>query len=171
MDNVHRVCAAPNRATFTIRPIRELVIRYVGNGKGWVDPFAGFNSPAEFTNDLNPDCPVDCHFMADEYCKVLDGQYKGVLFDPPYSYRQIKECYGGFGLKPTALDTSANFYNRVMNAICDKIKDSGYAISFGWNSNGFGKNRGFEIIETLLVAHGDHHNDTIVVVERKIVCR
>ena len=40
-------------------------------------------------------------------------------------------------------------------------------ISFGWNSIGFGKNRGFEIIEILLVAHGGTKNDTIVTVERK----
>ena len=41
-------------------------------------------------------------------------------------------------------------------------------ITCGWNSNGFGKNRGFEIIEILLVAHGQHRNDTIVTVERKV---
>jgi len=29
-----------------------------------------------------------------------------------------------------------------------------------------GKNRGFEIVEILLVAHGGHHNDTIVTVEK-----
>lgn len=54
-----------------------------------------------------------------------------------------------------------------MNPICDKIKVGGYAISFGWNSNGFGKNRGFEVIEILLVSHGGHHNDTICTVEMK----
>ena len=31
-----------------------------------------------------------------------------------------------------------------------------------------GKNRGFEIVEILLVAHGGHHNDTICTVEKKI---
>jgi len=38
----------------------------------------------------------------------------------------------------------------------------------GWDSNGFGKNRGFELIELLLVCHGGRHNDTIVTVERKV---
>lgn len=54
-----------------------------------------------------------------------------------------------------------------MNAICDKIVPGGLAISCGWNSNGFGRNRGFELVRVLLVAHGQHHNDTIVIVERK----
>ena len=94
--------------------------------------------------------------------------FAGVIFDPPYSYRQVSEHYKSLGMKATALDTSANFYNRVMNAICDAIQVGGYAISCGWNSSGFGKNRGFEIVEILIVAHGaSHHNDTIVTVERK----
>lgn len=45
------------------------------------------------------------------------------------------------------------------------------AISFGWNSQGFGKNLGFKIIEILLVAHGRGHNDTIVTVEERFSTR
>jgi hypothetical protein len=165
---VTRHTAPPNRWTFTIRPIQELLGRYVGDGIGWVDPFAGLHSPAELTNDLNPAMPTTYHLFADAFCaQVCTGPYSGVLFDPPYSYRQISECYKGFGIKPTALDTSNRFYNKVMNAICDKIMPGGYAISCGWNSNGFGSNRGFAVAEILLVAHGQHHNDTIVTVERK----
>jgi hypothetical protein len=55
-----------------------------------------------------------------------------------------------------------------LNPLANKIKVGGYCISFGWNSNGMGKNRGFEIVEILLVSHGGHHNDTIVTVERKV---
>jgi len=51
---INRVWAMPNKWTFTIKPIAELLARYVGDGKGWVDPFAGKNSPAELCNDLNP---------------------------------------------------------------------------------------------------------------------
>ena len=35
-------------------------------------------------------------------------------------------------------------------------------------SNGIGKNRGFEMLEILLVPHGGSKNDTIVTVERKL---
>ena len=165
---INRVWAMPNKWTFQIKPIAELLARYVGDGKGWIDPFAGMTSPAEFTNDLNPDIKATSHQLADKFCKEIRGVFRGILFDPPYSYRQITECYSGFGIRATALDTSSNFYNRTMNAICDKIETNGISISCGWNSNGFGKNRGFEIIEILLVAHGGHHNDTIVTVERKV---
>ncbi len=108
------------------------------------------------------------HMEAEEFCKFIRGSFTGVLFDPPYSYRQVSEHYKVLGKKATQLDTSTRFYNRAMNPIAKKIKVGGIAISFGWNSNGFGKKRGFEIIEILLVAHGGHHNDTIVTVERKM---
>jgi hypothetical protein len=109
--------------------------------------------------------------LADEYLEFAlglnDEMYDGVIFDPPYSYRQITECYAKVGLKASQLDTSNNFYNRVMNRICDRIKPGGIAISCGWNTNGFGVNRGFRVVEILVVAHGQHHNDTLVTVERR----
>lgn len=159
----------PSKHTFRIKPIAELLSRYVGDGKGWIDPFAGFNSPAEITNDLNPDCPTTRHMLAEDFVKCLpdNGGYRGVLIDPPYSYRQVKEVYNGFGLKPTSLDTSANFRGRVLEAVYNKVVLGGIAISFGWNSAGVGVSRGYEILEILLVAHGSSHNDTIVTVEIK----
>ena len=165
---IKRVWSNPNKWTFTIKPIKELLNKYVGDGKGWIDPFAGMNSPAQFTNDHNPKMKATHHMEAEEFCKWIEGEFEGVLFDPPYSYRQVSEHYKVVGKKATQEDTSTRFYNRAMNPIAKKIKPGGYAISFGWNSNGFGKNRGFKIIEILLVAHSGHHNDTIVTVEKKI---
>ena len=46
-------------------------------------------------------------------------------------------------------------------------KPNGIVISFGWNTNGIGKTKGFEIIEIMTVAHGGQHNDTICTVEIK----
>ena len=165
--------AAPNKWTFTIEPIAQLLRNYIpSGGLGWADPFSGMNSPAQYTNDINMEMPTRHHLLADEFCDMLStasdvADLEGVIFDQPYSYRQITECYTKVGLKASQLDTSSNFYNRVMNAICDKIKPGGLAISFGWNTNGFGINRGFHPIEILVVAHGQHHNDTLVVVEKK----
>ena len=158
----------PNKWTFTIKPIKELLDRYVKDGKNWIDPYAGKHSPAEITNDLNKELPTTFHLDARDFCKQLKGVYDGVLFDPPYSYRQVTEHYAKAGIKATQLDTSTNFYNRTMDLIYKKIKVGGIAISFGWNTNGFGKKRGFKIIEILLVPHGGHHNDTLCTVEQKI---
>lgn len=158
----------PNKWTFTIKPIAELLRKYVKDGKGWIDPYAGKHSPAEITNDLNEQLNTKYHMDARDFCKQLEGKYDGVLFDPPYSYRQVSEHYAKAGIKATQLDTSTNFYNRTMDLIYKKIKTHGLAISFGWNSNGFGKKRGFKIIEIMLVPHGGRHNDTICIVEQKV---
>ena len=156
----------PNRHTFLIPPIKELVYKYGGDFKGWIDPFAGENSPADITNDLNPMKPTKYHLKADDFLSQLTGEFNGALFDPPYSLRQLKECYGDIGVK--LMQDETNYFPTKERRLCGKlIKMGGVSISCGWNSQGMGKEAGFEIIEILLVAHGRSHNDTIITVERK----
>ncbi len=163
-----RASAQASAWTFTIPPVAALLDRYVGSGQGWADPFAGRNSPAEFTNDHDMAACARSQMDAADFADVMVAGLAGVLFDPPYSPRQIKEHYKRVGLPLTQADTSANFYYRVIDRMAPKIRVGGYAISFGWNSNGFGKQNGFHLVEILLVAHGSRHNDTIVTVEQKV---
>lgn len=166
---ITRATAGASHKTFQIKPIRALLERYVTDPTDWVDPFAGNSTLAGFRNDHNPETSAQWHLDSEEFCNKVAGPFDGVLFDPPYSYRQISEHYRVIGRRATALDTSSNFYNRVMNAIADKVQIGGHAISFGWNTNGFGRNRGYEIVEILIVAHANgHHNDTLVTVEKHI---
>jgi hypothetical protein len=168
--------AQPSKATFTIKPIRELALRYIGDGHGWADPYAGDNPLGiQFSNDINRNTKAVHHYDALDFCmelvrllKLRGQMLDGCAYDPPYSYRQVTEHYRAVGIKATSLDTSAQFYSRVMNAVCDQIKVGGYTISCGWNTNGFGVNRGFEPVELLVVRHGSHHNDTLVLVERRV---
>lgn len=60
---IERKWAMSNKWTFTIPPIRDLLKEEMTEGV-WVDPFAGENSPASITNDLNPDRRADCHMDA-----------------------------------------------------------------------------------------------------------
>jgi hypothetical protein len=166
---INRVWAMPSRWTFQIKPIADLLNKYVGDGKGWIDPFAGMTSPAEITNDLNPDAKAKYHFKAEEFLTQLQGQvYNGVLFDPPYSLRQVKECYNEIGIENLTQEETNYFPSRERVLAGRLIKVDGYAISFGWSSQGIGKNHGFDVVEILLVWHGRGHNDTIVTVEKKI---
>lgn len=166
-----RVWAMPNAWTFQIHPIKMLLERYVEGGWSWIDPFAGKYSPAKFTNDMNPEMPAQYHMEALAFAQAAHHEwgYNGVLFDPPYSFRQISEHYKNIGMKATQMQTSMAFYEKVKSALAPKIRKGGYAISFGWNTNGFGKRRGFKIIEIMCVAHGGSKNDTIVTVEQKVV--
>jgi hypothetical protein len=156
----------PSRHTFLIKPIRELLARYVGDGRGWADPFAGENSPAEHTNDLNPLKPTTHHLHARDFAAACPDPLEGVLWDPPYSPRQIREVYDGMRIKGLVADFQ--FLGRIKKILGPKIKPDGLAICCGWNSAGFGKTLGFELIEVLLVSHGKDHNDTIVTVERRV---
>ena len=123
---INRVWAMPNKWTFKIKPIYELLDKYItNNGELWIDPFAGMYSPAEYqyTNDLNPKMPTkwhrDARFFLDGY---IDNHFNGGIFDPPYSPRQIKECYEGFGRKVTFEDTKCTFYSNVKDELARIIK-------------------------------------------------
>lgn len=158
----------PNKNTFKMKPIHQLIERYIKPNQVWIDPFARTNRFG-ITNDLNKNFDTDYNLESLEFLKMFENKtIDGVLFDPPYSPRQMKECYQSIGLKLTQQDTQSSFYSKRKDKISQIIKPNGICISFGWNSNGIGKMRGFEIIEILLVSHGSHHNDTICTVERKM---
>ena len=174
---IRRAWAMPSAETFTIKPIAELLDRWLEGRAVIVDPFARNSSLGTITNDLNPKTSAQHHLPAEEFARhvarsseLMGGSLAdAVLFDPPYSPRQISEVYQAVGLKcGTAETQNGRLYAEVKNALAEVIKPWGIAICCGWNSAGFGKSRGFEMREMLLVAHGSAHNDTIVTVEEKL---
>lgn len=156
----------PNKNTFSIKCIYELINKWYN--KNSIDPFANSNKIATITNDIDTDFNTDYHMDAIEFLKMFDdNSIDLVLFDPPYSPRQVSESYKKMGMSVNFETTNASFWSNMKNEISRIVKPSGICISFGWNTNGIGKNRNFEIEEILIVAHGGQHNDTICVVERK----
>ena len=169
MAKIERIWAMPNKQTFSIKPIRELIARHITRGV-WLDPFSrnSLFSKHCITNDIDTLFPADYHEEALVFLKRFPDEYAdGVLFDPPYSARQISECYRGAGMSVHMKDTQGSFYGDRKNDAARALKPGGKAISFGWNSGGMGIKNGMEIIEILLVPHGGAHNDTICVVEIK----
>lgn len=167
-----RIWAMPDRWTFKIQPIKELLYRFCSDGKGWIDPFGGENSPAEITNDINPERPTKFHMDALEFLRQQpDNSANGVLFDPPYSFTQAKECYDSFGkdlfVAHNKIPNKMDYWASCKKEIARITKTGGLVVCFGWNSNGIGHNRGFEMLEVMLLPHGGSKNDTIVTVERK----
>jgi len=160
---ISRCWSMPSRWTFTIKPIAELLTRYVGDGKGWIDPFAGENSPAEFTNDIEGR-GAKSQMDALDFLASLDDA-RGVLFDPPYS---VEQCLRRYTPKFNGTAGRAEYWGKCKDEIARIIKPGGVSISFCWDSCGIGVGRGFELLEILLICHGACHNDTIVTVERKI---
>jgi hypothetical protein len=168
---ITRRFARASRATFSIPPIAALLKRWLVGYDVIVDPFARETRIGTVRNDIDPMMPTEYHLEADVFCAQIyeEGcRASAVLFDPPYSPRQIAECYKRVGVKVSTEETqNARLYKRVRDGLDKLLLPGGLAISCGWWSTGFGRRRGYTPEEILLVAHGGAHNDTIVVVERK----
>lgn len=159
---IARIWAMPNKWTFTIPPIAELLKEEMVGLTA--DPFAGKNSPAHEQNDIEETAGnIDAdHTDALTWLKgKRTARYDTVLYDPPYSITQARM----YGKKEFS---SMKYWADCKNEIARILKPGGKAICFGWSSMGIGKNRGFEMNRILLVPHGGSKNDTIVTVETKL---
>ena len=142
----------PNHNTFSIKPIRE----FIGEVPSClVDPFARNSKLATITNDLNPAFNTNYNLDALDFLKIIEDEWaEMVLFDPPYSPRQLKECYNSIGKSLTQSQTQSSYWAYCKDEVRRITKPGGRVLSFGWSSQGMGKSRGFEIESILLVPHG-----------------
>lgn len=173
---IKRVWEMPNSKTFKIKAIRELIKKYVESDYIVLDPFANEQSIKEkidckkyISNDIDKNFNTDYHLHAEDFLKLFDNNSVDlILYDPPYSPRQVSECYKKLGKTVTMVDTQSGWYSNIKKEISRVLKPNGICITCCWNTNGIGKKYGFEMIEVLVVAHGGQHNDTLVTVERKM---
>ena len=158
----------PNSNTFDIKPIKELIHKYISPNRIIIDPFANKNTIANITNDLDTQYDTNYNLDALEFLKLFeDESVDMVLYDPPYSPRQVSECYKKLNHSVNMQTTQASYWSNQKKEISRIVAPEGIVISCSWNSGGIGNKYGFEIVEILLVPHGGWHNDTIVVVEKK----
>lgn len=172
---INKIWAMPNSRTFTIIPIRDLIKKHIPKSGIVLDPFANemsikvlMNDNKYISNDLDKQYNCDFNLEAVDFLKKFDdNSIDLILLDPPYSPRQVKECYTELELTVTTEQTGAQYWSNIKNEIQRILKIGGKCISFGWNTNGLGIRRGFEQIEILIVAHGGSKNDTLCTVEVK----
>ncbi len=168
---ISRTWAMPNKNTFSVSPIRDFVEKHLQQSIRSIDPFARNYAGATITNDLNPKTLAQYHEPACEFLRSFIGGelFDLVIFDPPYSLRQVKEMYQSIGIKKLSMAETHNVgrWTEEKDFIDRILKPGGYVLSFGWHSNGMGKKRNYKIQEILLVAHGSAHNDTICMSEQK----
>jgi hypothetical protein len=89
---------------------------------------------------------------------------EGVLFRPPTTWAQAETYIKSFGQK---WDGTTRWWADLKDEIARITMKNGIVVSIGWDSNGMGKSRGFQMEHILILAHGGHWRDTIVTVERK----
>lgn len=170
---ITRKFANPSADTFDVPVIGEFVKSYLRNSKVSIDPFARNKRWATYTNDLNPVTGAEYHLPALDFLKELCR--KGikadlVIFDPPYTRRQVKEVYEGIGLGFTNNDSqyfSLNWKDEreIINEI---LTIDGIVLSFGYHSNGMRFSGAYTDEEMLVVCHGGAHYDTICIAQRKV---
>ena len=159
--------AMPNSETFMIKPIHEIIEKYIKNNDIVIDPFARNSKIGTVTNDIDPETTAQYHMDALDFLKSLqDMSADVILYDPPYSPRQVSECYKKLGKTVNMQTTQASYWSNQKKEISRIIKPGGIVITCAWNSGGIGEKYGMQIIEIRLVAHGGWHNDTIITVEK-----
>ena len=165
-----RVWAMPSADTFSVPPMGDMVKRYLRESTVSIDPFARNKRWATHTNDMNPNTEAEHHMEARDFMRkmVADGVKADlIIFDPPYSPRQVSEVYSELGLTATMIDTQTARMKKECRILIRQLSEPGTVVlSFGWNSVGMGK--GWETLETMLVCHGGDHNDTICLAERMV---
>jgi len=172
---ISRKWEMPNGKTFKINAFRDLILKYSKPNITILDPFANEHSIKDYlshcnyiSNDLDTDYNTDYHMEAQDFLKQFnDCSADLVLYDPPYTPRQVSEIYKKLDKTVNMEDTQSSYWVKFKDEISRVLKPGGICISFGWNSNGIGKNNNMEIIEILIVAHGGNHNDTIATVDKK----
>ena len=165
---INKEWAMPNGETFSIPPIRDLIRSVMAEcGPVIIDPFARSSGFGTVTNDLDPDTSAMYHMDALEFLRevVADDSADLVLFDPPYSPRQVSEVYKKMGMTVNMETTQSSFWSDLKSEVQRVSKPGARCITFGWNSGGIGESYGFSQDQILLVAHGGWHNDTICTVE------
>ena len=133
---IERIWSMPNKNTFEIKPIKSLLQEEVDLSQYWIDPFANRNKLASVTNDLNTDYDTDYHLDALEFLRIFDDEsIDGVLYDPPYSPRQVSECYNDVGYNVTWDTTKASFWgnhkreiSRMQDFIIQKLNEQKLSI-------------------------------------------
>ena len=123
---INREWAMPNSKTFKVKPIKELIKRYVKNSDLVIDPFANEYSIKNeiickkyISNDIDTSFDTDYHLEAQEFMKLFDDNSVDViLFDPPYSSRQISECYKKLNKTVTMNDTNSGYFTKFKKQRC-----------------------------------------------------
>jgi len=133
-----------------------------------VDPFARDCTLCDVTNDLNPSTKATHHLYALDFLEKQQIM-NFVLYDPPYSLRQVKECYDRFGEGFSHKDsTNAIRWTMERDVIAQKQSTGDIVMSLGWTTTCMGMRRNYKILHILIVSHGSAHNDTLCTVEIKL---
>jgi cobalamin-dependent methionine synthase I len=147
----------PKKYTFEMPEVRLWTERWCSGRV--LNLFAGMTllGVDEVRVDIDENAPADYHEDAFKFVKRWEGCFDTVIFDPPYNLRKAREKYG---------KRYVGSLTKIKEELPRILVLGGRVISFGYDSVGMSRKRGFEKIAICLVCHSGDHNDTIGIVEQ-----
>jgi hypothetical protein len=112
----------------------------------------------EYRVDISPEHGPDLVSDAFDFVTSTGMKFDTIILDPPYNLRKSREKYQG---------RYVGSFTKIKNAIPAILNDNGIVITYGYDTVGMGRNRGFRKEAVLVVCHNGDHNDTLVVLDRK----
>lgn len=151
----------PKRYTFEMPRVKEWVESWC-EGKT-LNLFAGRVKldVDEVRVDIDPSTEPDFCMDSYEFVKSYQGEpFQTIILDPPYNLRKSREKYG---------ERWIGSFTKIKNELPRITANGGRIVTFGYDSVGMSASRGFIKIAVCLICHNGDHNDTIALVEKKII--
>ena len=130
-----------------------------------IDPFANNDYKlAKINNGSTANAEYNIEAM--NFLKIFDNNSIDILiYGAPYNTTFLKKYYekSGFDLQRGWQNT---YYSSLKREVFRIVKNDGYVISIGYNSNGIGKSYGFSITD-LTIMYGAPH-DLYIMKEKKV---
>lgn len=112
--------------------------------------------------DSNKDMVADYYMEAEKYVNMAienEWRYDTIILDPPYNLRKSREKYDGKYI---------GSFTKIKNLLPKILNNYGFVLTYGYDSVGMAKCRGFKKLAICLVCHNGDHNDTICLKEELI---
>lgn len=114
--------------------------------------------------DIDENMPADFHMPAEEFLELAIAKgwkYDTVILDPPYNLRKSREKYNGHYI---------GCFTKLKDLVAQVVVDGGLVLTFGYDTAGLTRKRGFNKSEIWVIYHAGDYNDTLCVVDRKVTC-
>lgn len=172
MLTLRRVLSNPEVPLFERKQMASLLKTYFREGL-FIDPFCGSPVAANnlTTNDIDPTIKADSHKEALDFLREIPtSSVDGVIYNPPYSPKRIKEFLRKGGYKESSMKQyTKDFHKKRKDEVSRILRKGGIVLSVSGSSLGMTKERGFSLKEVLYLYYAEEsYFETVITIDQKI---